>query len=162
VKIPAPAIEQVAIEKLRPWPKNPRKSHAVDEIANSIKAFGYAAPILVQKGTYRILAGHGRLEALKKLGVTEVPVVILDIDNDRADLYTLADNKLTEKSEWDFSILADLLLDFDARNLDTRLTGFDDRELKKIESYTPEPDKVGGAQRCPTCGRFIGDEEGGA
>jgi ParB/RepB/Spo0J family partition protein len=118
MRIPPPVIEMVALDRLRPWPRNPRKGHAVEKIARSIEAFGYAAPIVAQTGTYRILAGHGRLEALKALGVSEVPVVVLDVDDDRADLYTLADNKIAESAEWDFPVMADLLLEFDSRNLD--------------------------------------------
>lgn len=72
--IPAPVIASFDLSLLKPWPGNPRRAHAVDDIARSIEAFGYAAPILIQKGTNRILAGHGRLEALKKLGVKEAAV----------------------------------------------------------------------------------------
>lgn len=140
MNIPAPVVESVALDKLKPWPGNP-KLHAADDIRKSIETFGYADPILVQKGTYRIIAGHGRLEALQKLGITEVPVIVLDMTDDQADLYTITSNKLVEKGGWDFASMADLLLDFDARNLDVRLTGFDDAELKRIAEWTPPNDK---------------------
>jgi len=136
MQIAPPKIETVPLDKLKPWPKNPRKAHAVDAIARSIEAFGYLAPIIVQKDTYRILAGHGRLEALKKHGITDVPVLVADVDDDRADLYTLADNKITELAEWDFATMADLLLEFDQKNLDVTLTGFTEKELEQIANWT--------------------------
>ncbi len=140
MKISAPVIETVPVEKLKPWNRNPRKNHAVDEISKSMQAFGYMAPIICQKGTYRILAGHGRLMALKKLGVTEVPVIVADMDDDKASLYAVADNKLTEKAEWDFGTLADMLLEWEHKNFDTTLTGFDDKELEQIMNWVPGND----------------------
>ena len=148
MKVPAPIVETVPIEQLKPWDRNPRTHHAVDAIARSMTSLGYLAPIVVQKGTYRILAGHGRLKAMKKLGVTEVPVIVADVDDARADLYTLADNKLTELADWDFSVMADILLEFDAKNLDTTLTGFSDAELKAIAEWTPPNPAI----QCPKCG----------
>ena len=138
MNIPAPTIETVPLAQLRPWDKNPRKNHAVDAIARSIEKVGYLAPIIVQKGTYRILAGHGRLEALTKVGATEIPVVVADVTDDQADLYTIADNKLTELAEWDFPQLAELL-----KTLDGQLAGFTAAELAAIEkSLVPDDNKV--------------------
>lgn len=136
MNIPPPVVEVVPLSRLIPWRKNPRKNHAVAKIAASIEAFGYASPIVAQQGTYRILAGHGRLEALRSLGVESAPVILVPMSDDQADLYTLADNKTTELAEWDFATMADLLLDFDARNLDTQLTGFSDEEMSQIMNWT--------------------------
>lgn len=88
MKIQPPTIEVVPIGKLKPWSKNPRIKHAVDGIANSIEHFGYLNPIIVQKKTYRILGGHGRLKALKRSKVKEVPVIVADISDRNASLYT--------------------------------------------------------------------------
>ncbi|HTF56416.1 MAG TPA: ParB N-terminal domain-containing protein [Planctomycetota bacterium] len=137
-KLKLPTIESVALERLKPWDRNPRKNHAVDAIARSIENFGYLSPIVVQKGTYRILAGHGRLEALKKQGVTKVPVVVADITDEQASLYTLADNKLTELAEWDEELLAGLVKDLSALDLDLSLSGFSNEELKDLASWMPE------------------------
>lgn len=135
--IPDIVVERVPLARLVPWPLNPRKNHAVDGIARSIEAFGYLSPIVVQRGTYRILAGHGRLAALKLAGAVDVPVVVADIDDDRASMFTLADNKLTELADWDFAGMADLLLDLEARNLDVTLTGFDGAELERLANWAP-------------------------
>jgi hypothetical protein len=153
MRIPPPKIETVPIGKLVPWVKNPRKGHAVKEIARSIDAFGYLAPIVVQAKTYRVLAGHGRLAALKEAGVTEVPVIVADIDDDRADLFTLADNKTSEYSDWDFGTMADLILDFDVKGLDTRAAAFRDFEVERIVNWTPDEKRAG---KCPTCGKRTG------
>jgi DNA modification methylase len=141
-----PKIETVAIDKLKPWKRNPRKNHAVDAIAKSIEQFGYLAPIIVQAGTYRILAGHGRLEAFKKQGATEIPVVVAELSDRDADLYTLADNKLTERADYDGKILAELLAEFKLDGLDLSLTGFEAFEIsdilkpKGLKTEAPIPD----------------------
>lgn len=142
MELPAPKVEVVEIDRLVPWSRNPRKDHAVPQIMRSIQSFGYQSPVIVQAGTYRVLAGHGRLKAMRELGVTKLPVVVADIDNDRADLYTLADNKLTEISGWDFERMAELLLEFDAKNLDSTLTGFSDEEIQDLMNWQPETEIV--------------------
>jgi len=134
--IPAPKIETVEITRLKPWGKNPRKNHAVDAIARSIEALGYLAPIIVQAGTYRILAGHGRLEALQRLGVQQVPVIVAEISDEKADLYTIADNKLTEAASWDENLLRALVGELKGLDVDLTVTGFSEGELKEIEGLT--------------------------
>lgn len=131
-KIPPPTIETVPVEKLKPWDRNPRKNHAVDKIARSIEVCGYLNPIIVQAGTYRILAGHGRLEALKRKGVTEIPVVVAAIDDDQADLYTIADNRLAELADWDEQVLAQLVKDLEAKGADLDLAGFDPASIERL------------------------------
>lgn len=84
----------VPIDSLKAHPKNPRKHSRVqvEAIAKSFEAFGYNAPILVDK-IWRIIAGHGRWEAAKLLGFTEIPVVFLDhLTEAEATAYMLADN----------------------------------------------------------------------
>ncbi len=71
-------VQQVKIEKVKPYDKNPRKNKAaVDYVANSIKEFGFQQPIVVDKDMV-VIAGHTRLKAAKKLKLKEVPVVIAD------------------------------------------------------------------------------------
>jgi hypothetical protein len=132
MKLPPPTIETVPLSKLQPWAKNPRKNHAVDKIAASIEAFGYVSPIVVQKDTYRILAGHGRLEALKKRGVEQVPVVVVGLSDNQADLYTVGDNKLAELADWDEDGLSSLMASFSDRGLDSVLTGFESSEIQDL------------------------------
>jgi DNA modification methylase len=118
---------------LQPHPSNVRK-HTKDQIraiAKSISAFGFNAPVLADK-ELRILAGHGRCEGAKLLGMSHVPVVLLDhLTDAQAKAYMLADNKLTDRSSFDeprlalqLKELADLALDFDVE-----ATGFETPEI---------------------------------
>lgn len=132
MRIPPPVIETVPLEKIVPWPKNPRTGHAVDAIAKSIERWGYLAPIIVQKGTYRILAGHGRFEALKQKGATEIPVLVASLTDQQADLYTLADNKLAEIAEWEQVLLGELVRDLKAVEADLTGTGLADEEVQQL------------------------------
>jgi len=131
VTIPEPVIERVKLSKLKPWTKNPRKNHAFEAIAESIKEFGYLSPIIVQKGTYRILAGHGRLGALKKSGIHEAPVIVADIDDAAADAFTITDNKTGLVSDWDFQTLAEILKTLSTK-FDFTKMGWSDFELSPI------------------------------
>lgn len=126
-------ITLLSTSALVPYPRNPRKhSRAqVRALAKSIKAFGFNAPILIDK-TRQILAGHGRIEAAKLLGIETVPVIFLEhLNPTQAQAYMLADNKLTDESSWDDPILAvnlkeltELALDFDIE-----ATGFEAPEI---------------------------------
>src|ERR1700674_1964675 len=98
----------VAIGDLIPDPDNPRKHGRaqISAIARSIEAFGFNAPILVDKDN-KIVAGHGRYEAAILLGIDKVPVILLDhLTPSQAKAYLLADNKLTDRSTWDEPKLA--------------------------------------------------------
>jgi len=115
-------ISFIAIADLIPAPHNARKhSRAqVRGIARSIEAFGFNAPVLIDKNR-QIVAGHGRYEASKLLELTQVPVIFLDhLSEAQAKAYMLADNKLTDRSTWDdakvavqLKELSELVLDFD-------------------------------------------------
>lgn len=142
--IPAPRIETVEISRLQPWDKNPRRGHAVDGIARSIEAFGYLNPIIVQAGTYRILAGHGRLAALQKRGVGKVPVIVAEISDQQAALYTIADNKLGELSSWDEELLGAIVGELELiEHVDLSLTGFTEQELRELEGLTVDERPAG-------------------
>jgi DNA modification methylase len=137
-----------AIGDLIPDPHNPRKHGRVQisAIAKSIEAFGFNAPILVDKNN-RIVAGHGRYEAAKLLGLDKVPIVSLShLTETQARAFMLADNKLTDRSTWDDNKLAihlkelsDLVLDFDIEAI-----GFEPPELdlriQSLDSALEEAD----------------------
>jgi ParB-like chromosome segregation protein Spo0J len=128
-------IHEVDINELKLFPGNPRVHHDLDLLVKSIETFGWTNPILVQEKTNRVLAGHGRLLAARKAGLKVVPVIYLDLTDELASAYTITDNRLSEKSEWDFPMLKDLILEIDTGALDISITGFQPDELKKMFDY---------------------------
>jgi DNA modification methylase len=122
-----------AISELKPHPRNARKhsKQQIQAIAKSIDAFGFNAPVLLD-GDGNILAGHGRVEAAKLLGMTQVPVVLLGhLTETQAKAYMLADNKLTDRSTWDDETLAVQLKELSdlVPNFDIEATGFEAPEI---------------------------------
>jgi hypothetical protein len=142
----APAAEYVAVASLRPWAKNPRKNDpAVKAVADSIKRFGFGAPLIARRENGEIIAGHTRLKAAIKLGLTEVPVRYLDLSEAEAHALALADNKVGELAEWDDVALADVLRDLTADDVSMDGLGFTAEEIAALigggddPSDTPAP-----------------------
>jgi DNA modification methylase len=128
-----PAAQWLPVADLRPWPKNPRKNDAaVAKVADSIKRFGFSAPIVARKADSQVIAGHTRLLAAKKLGLTHVPVRLLDLDPADAELLALADNKLSELAEWDDEALARVLADLKGAGADVLASGFGQKEIDAL------------------------------
>ena len=104
----AQRIEHWPLEKLIPYARNPR-THSdaqVAQIAASIAAFGFNNPILVDTKA-GIICGHGRTLAARKLGLSEVPVIVLDhLTEAQKRAYILADNQLALNAGWDDTLLA--------------------------------------------------------
>ena len=129
-------FELLPLDQLKPNPLNPRKHsrEQIRAIARSIEAFGFNAPILIDKNK-QIVAGHGRFEAAKLLGRAEVPVLWLEhLTEAQAKAYMLADNKLTDRSSWDDAALAarlkeltELAIDFDVEDIGFELPEIDFR-----------------------------------
>lgn len=126
-----PRMELVDITRLRPWGRNAR-THSrkqIQEIAASIRAFGFTAPILADRCD-RIIAGHGRVEAAKLAGLHEVPVLRLEhLSETELRAYVLADNRLAEKAGWDHDLLVTELQALEELDFDLSLTGFDAPDL---------------------------------
>jgi 16S rRNA G966 N2-methylase RsmD len=134
-----------AISELKPDPKNPR-SHSpkqVRQIANSISTFGFNVPVLVD-ANLTVVAGHGRLLACQQLGWDKVPTISLGhLTAAQAKAFLIADNRLTENSEWDDRLLAEQLKELSMLDLDFNLEviGFDMGEIDlRIESLTGPDD----------------------
>ena len=129
------------INELQPYDKNPRKNdQAVNEVANSIKEFGFKVPMVIDKNGV-IITGHTRYKACKKLGITKVPCIIADdLNEEKVKAFRLSDNKVSEKSEWDFELLEEELADI--FNLDMSEFGFDlgeeEEQEEIIEDEAPE------------------------
>lgn len=120
-------VQKVSTQVLKPYNKN-AKIHTpeqVQKIADSIKRFGFLNPILCDDKN-RILAGHGRLQAAKLLGLEEVPVLYASgLTEAEKRAYTLADNRLAELAEWDSDLVRIELEELKALDFDIDLTGFD-------------------------------------
>jgi ParB-like chromosome segregation protein Spo0J len=111
---------------LIPYARNPRthSENQVAQIAGSIREFGFTNPILVDSNR-GIIAGHGRLLAARKLGLTEVPVIILDhLSETQKRAYIIADNRLALSAGWDEEILALELLELKEADFGLSLTAF--------------------------------------
>jgi len=111
---------------LVPYAKNAR-THSpaqIDQIAASIREWGWTSPVLVdEQGT--IIAGHGRILAAQKLGITDVPVMVADgWSETQKRAYILADNKLALNAGWDDALLGLELAELDGLGFDLELTGF--------------------------------------
>jgi len=122
------------IDDVVPYDSNPRE-HApeqIEQVANSIKEFGWTMPILIDENN-EIIAGHGRLLAGKSLGIKEVPCIVAKgWSDEKKKAYCIADNKLTENSTWSKDFLKlnfEFLID---NEFDLGLTGFSTDEIAKI------------------------------
>lgn len=132
------------ITVLVPWDQNPRNNKdAIQSVANSIKRFGFGAPIVARKVDKMVIAGHTRLEAAKLLGLSQVPVRYLDLDPADAKMLALADNRIGEIAQWDQDILSNILQEMHDNNLDLDVLGFDDDELSDLLSSTVDQDTTG-------------------
>ena len=106
--ISALRIQELRLDALRAHSTNPRthSKKQIRQIAKSIRKFGFINPILID-GENRILAGHGRLEAAKQLGMETVPTVCVEgLTEAQARAYLIADNRLAELADWDVELLA--------------------------------------------------------
>ena len=118
-------IEHIELTELKPYEKNAKKHppKQVDLLAKNIQRFGFTTPVLVDKDN-SVIAGHGRLLALKQLGHKDVPCVRMEhLTPDEVKALRLADNKIAELGEWDMDLAIDELKELDTNLLE--LTGFD-------------------------------------
>jgi len=156
----------VAISNLTAWDQNPRDNDgAVAEVAESIKRFGWGAPILARQHDNEVIAGHTRLKAAKLLGLERVPVRFLDLDPAEAHMLALADNKLNERASWSDG-LGHVLAELEADGCDLNGLGWDNDELELLISGADVPDFSPGTEddqgrldelepkmvTCPHCG----------
>lgn len=137
------------IKDLHPYKNNVKKhpKEQVEQIANSIKEFGFTQPVLIDENN-NVIAGHGRILGAEKAGLKSVPTVCLnDLTEEQIKAYRLADNKLNE-SDWNLKLLDEELENiFD---IDMSLFGFDvdmtdeeiDEALKEVSFKTKEKHEV--------------------
>lgn len=142
----APTVALLPIAALKPDPRNPRRhpERHVQQLARSIETFGFTCPLLID-GDSQVVAGHGRLAAVQRLGWTEVPVIRLEhLTPQQVQAYRIADNRLNELSDWDERLLAEQLKALADAELDFDLeaVGFD---LPEIDLRISSLDELGDA-----------------
>jgi len=152
------------LNDIKPYPQNAKKhpQKQLEQIANSIKEFGFNQPLVIDKSN-TIIVGHGRYEAAKLLGLKDVPVIKVNLKPEQAKAYRLADNKLNE-SDWEMSLAIEELKGLSDEMFD--LTGFDadlliepDEKDDEIPTDVPPMAKLGdlyslgGKVTCPKCGK---------
>jgi DNA modification methylase len=127
-------FEKVNIDKLVPYARNAR-THSKEQILqlrSSLREFGFVSPIIVDKDL-NIIAGHGRVEAAKAEGMTEVPCVFVEhLTDAQKKAYILADNRLALDAGWDEDLLALEFAELKDLGFDIGLTGFDEAEIEKL------------------------------
>jgi ParB-like chromosome segregation protein Spo0J len=151
--------------QLKQRPRNPRTHtpRQIKQIAASIKEFGFISPVLVD-GSDGIIAGHGRVEAAKLIGMNDVPTVRVDhLTTAQIRAYVIADNKLAENAGWDRELLSlelqELSVDL---NFDVTITGFETAEIdlliRELGDETPdEADQVPEIDRSVPAVSRVGD-----
>ena len=118
--------------QLKPRTRNPRTHTAkqIKQIAVSIKEFGFISPVLID-GADGIIAGHGRVEAAKLIGMSDVPTVRVDhLTPAQIRAYVIADNRLAENAGWNRALLTLELQELSVEpNFDVTVTGFETAEI---------------------------------
>ena len=136
----ARSIQQWPVDKPIPWPGNPRRGD-VNLIAQSIEVNGFYQPIVVQKRTGYVIAGNHRLAAARQIKMAEIPVVVLDVDDEQARRMVLVDNRAADKATYDADALVDLLGQFDLDDLEG--TGWTEDEVDDLltpDALSDEPE----------------------
>ena len=155
-------VREIPIGEVVPYPNNPRRNdHAVRAVADSIQAFGFQQPLVVDKDNV-LIVGHTRLKAAELLGLDTVPVVVADsLTPDEAAAYRLADNKTGESAIWDEQRLD---IELSGISLDMGAFGFAEMEPIGFDSLLAEKDtgKKDNEVVCPKCGERFSPVKSGA
>ena len=149
--------------------ENNAKEHPewqIEQIANSIKEFGFNDPIAINADN-QIIEGHGRLLAAKQLGLSEIPCIVLTgLTEVQERAYIIAHNKTTMNTDFDLDRLQYELNALKVEDFDLSLTGFSDYETENLLQETEEIDldefisdeeKKQKEKRCPHCGELLWD-----
>lgn len=125
-------VSEIAMDKLNPWENNPRiNDHVVDSVAKSIKSFGFNVPILYDQN-FTIIAGHTRWKAAKKIGMTHVPAIQLNLSESQRKAFSIADNKLASLADWDDEMLTKLIEELKLDDFDISSIGYSEAEMEAL------------------------------
>ena len=150
-------VKQIPIDQIKPYERNAKRhpEEQVQQIANSLKEFGWQQPIVLDENNV-IIIGHGRFLAAQKLGMQVVPAVYAEgLSKKQIKALRLADNKVNE-SGWDFNLLDEELqdlLDFDMSEFGFEIHG--DIDLDGFFEDAPQQQKEPKKIQCPHCGEWF-------
>lgn len=154
--LPPHHILEVEINQIKPYENNPRiNDDAVEPVANSIKAFGFQQPLVLDKNNV-IIVGHTRYKAAKLIGLDKVPCIIADdLTDEQAKAYRLADNKVADIAEWDVEKLENEMNEI--TNIDMSQFKFPDINDEEINvgdffDSNHESTHKNKTIKCPYCG----------
>lgn len=165
-------IKYISVADLIPYAANSR-THSdaqVAQIAASIREFGWTNPILID-GENTIIAGHGRLLAARKLGLEEVPAIILDhLTKAQQRSLVIADNQLALNAGWDMDMLKAEIEGLNFEGFELELLGFEDAKLSELlngVNFEPGTEEDQGKLdqlepkwiACPHCGKEFDQRE---
>ena len=157
VRVAVKDLPTIRIDELIPYENN-AKIHGpeqIEQLRRSLREFGFVSPVLIDEDK-NLIAGHGRVEAARAEGMTEVPyVTVSDLTEAQRRAYIIADNRLTEVGVWDAGRLKLEMQELQALEFDTGLTGFTMAEVETIHVSAHER-----AKPEPESGHFWGDAEG--
>lgn len=151
-------IKYIPIDDIKPYKNNPRlNEEAIPYVMNSIKEFGFKNPIILDENNV-IVAGHTRLESAKRLDMEEVPVIYADdLTEEQIKAFRLADNKVAEKSMWDYTKLDEELENI--LDIDMSMFDFENIEETNLDDFFEDNDnkkeKESKLIECPHCHKPI-------
>lgn len=157
VRVAVKDLPTIRIDELVPYANNAKihRPEQIEQLRRSLRQFGFVSPVLIDEDR-NLIAGHGRVEAARAEGMTEVPyVTVSDLTEAQRRAYIIADNRLTEAGVWDAGRLKLELQELQALKFDTGLTGFTMAEVETIHVSAHER-----AKPEPESGHFWGDAEG--
>lgn len=140
-------LQKIEISKLKPCPWNPRKitKESKEQLKKSLREFGTLQPLIVNKNTGHVIGGNQRLAVMLEMGVKEVDVFEVDLNERMEKAAALRLNK--HDGEWENGLLKDILQELDAGDLDMDLTGFCQDELEELMTqFQPEGEADAEAQ----------------
>ena len=148
VRVAVKDLPTIRIDELIPYENN-AKIHGpeqIEQLRRSLREFGFVSPVLIDEDK-NLIAGHGRVEAARAEGMTEVPyVTVSDLTEAQRRAYIIADNRLAETGEWDAARLKFEMEELSSLSFDTALTGFTMGEIETIYVSAHERHAPGAAE----------------
>ena len=152
-------IEWWDIDRVVPYENNPRHNDdAVEKVANSLRAFGWKQPCVVDSDGV-LIVGHTRLKAAKSLGMEKVPVLVAnDLTPAQCQMYRVADNSTSELSSWNFELLEveldGLQVEFDVGDFGEFKVDFSSNDVigEAPDEFKEYGEDIETANKCPRCG----------